>query len=154
MIVRKIHPQELDITVNLCNYYAQEAAIPDDDYDVNSVAETVRLYSTHNEYIWLNLYEGQRPVGLIAGCITNAPWNRKKLHGHIDLVFLLESHRSLDNFKQLINKFEEWAKEMQATTITAGDIGINVERTKKVYNHLGFKEGLWMSKELDNVWSS
>lgn len=154
MIVRQMQPHELDITANLCNYYAQEANIPDEEYDVSAVAETIRTYSSRGEYIWLNAYEGQRPIGLIAGCITKEPWSKTKFNGHIDLIYMLESHRTLDNFKQLVRAFEEWARTVGATKITAGDIGINVERTKKIYSHMGFTEGLWMSKELDNVWSS
>jgi GNAT superfamily N-acetyltransferase len=147
MIVRKMLPHEIDITVNLCRYYADEAEIAEQDYDENSVLETVRTYTIQHEYTWLNAFEGQRPVGLIAGCITKKPWN-KDLVAHIDLVFLLESHRNLANFKQLISAFEEWARTMQCKSITAGDIGINVDRTRKLYEHFGFTEALWMNKEI------
>lgn len=137
----------MDVTINLCGYYADEADIPSDEYDSDSVLETVRTYTIHPEYIWMNAFDGQRPVGLIAGCITKKPWN-SSLIAHIDLVFLLESHRTLANFKQLVDKFEEWAKMMQCTSITAGDIGINIDRTKKLYEHFGFSEALWMNKEI------
>lgn len=151
MIVRKMQPHEIDSTVILCRYYADEAGIADEEYDENAVLETIRDYSSHYEYFWFNAYEGQRPVGLIAGYVTKAPWSKTKLSAHIELVFLLESHRNLDNFKSLIKKVEEWARIVGAKEITAGDIGINPERTAKVYGHLDFKQGLWMEKELIDV---
>lgn len=154
MIVRRMQPSEIDVTVNLFGYYRDEAVerLPEinEEYDTDSVLETIRLYNSHNEYIWFNAYEGQRPIGLVAGCVTTVPWNRKILIGHIDMIFLLESHRSLDNFKELYTAVEQWAKMCGCTKLTAGDIGINPERTKKIYTHLGFTEGVWMTKELDD----
>ena len=149
MIVRKMLPQEIDITVNLCKYYKEEASIPDEEYFENDVVETIRLYSTKYEYCWLNAYEGQRPIGLVAGYICKAPWG-PTYHAHCELIFLLESHRNMENFKQLIKAFEEWARICGAKEMTAGDIGINVERTKRIFGALGFKEGCWMNKELDD----
>jgi hypothetical protein len=153
MIVRKMMAHEIDVTVNLFGYYRDEAveAMPHiaEDYDENHVLETIRTYSSHYEYCWLNAYEGQRPVGLVAGCITKAPWG-EVYTAHCDMIFLLESHRTIDNFRQLLGGFEEWARICGARDITAGDIGINVERTKKLFHHLGFQEGCWMSKELNN----
>jgi hypothetical protein len=32
--------------------------------------------------------------------------------------------------------------------LTAGDIGINFERSEKLWSHLGFTPECWMSKEL------
>lgn len=148
MIVRSIQPHEIDVTVNLCNYYKDEAGITDEEYDQNAVIDTIRTHTIHPEYIWLNAYEGQRPIGLIAGCITKAPWSNQIIYGHIELVFLIESHRNMDNFRELVSKFTEWAKTNKAVKITAGDIGINIERSKKIYEHLGFEQGLWMSKEI------
>jgi GNAT superfamily N-acetyltransferase len=148
MIVRSMLPQEIDATVILCGYYAQEANIGE-DYDENAVMETIRQHSIHNEYFWFNAYEGQRPVGLVAGAITQAPWSKTQFHVHIELIFLLESHRTFSNFKLLLDKVEEFARSVKATKITAGDIGIDIERTKKLYNHFDFKEGLWMSKEIN-----
>lgn len=147
MIVRNMLPQEIDATVILCGYYSSEANIGD-EYDENAVIETIRQHSIHPEYFWFNAYEGQRPVGLVAGCITRAPWSKKEFYVHIELIYLLDSHRSFSNFKQLLDKVEEFARSVNAKKITAGDIGIDIERTKKLYNHFGFTEGLWMSKEI------
>lgn len=158
MIVRQMQPSEIDITVNLFGYYRDEAiqTLPyiADEYDENSVIETIRLYSSHYEYCWFNAYEAQRPVGLIAGCMTGTPWNKNILNAHIDMIYMLESHRSLDNLNQLYSQFEAWAKVNGARKITAGDIGINPERTKKIYSHLGFVEHTWMIKELPDEFCS
>lgn len=144
-------PSEIDVTVNLCAYYGEEANLPDGEYDEDAVLETIKLYSSHYEYFWFNAYDGGRPVGIIAGCATKAPWSKTKLHTHIELIYLLESHRTMDNFRMLLSKAEEWARTIGATEITAGDIGINPERTQKLYSHFDFKPGVWMGKELINV---
>lgn len=152
MIARKMLPQEIDSTITLCEYYRDEAAqtLPeiDQDWDHNSVIETIKNYCSHYEYTWINLYEGTRPVGLIAGCITAQPWNLQKLNGHIDLIYVLESHRSLDSFRTLITEFTEWAKLCGCEKLTAGDIGIDPERTEALYKSHGFTKGVWMSKEI------
>jgi len=150
MIIKAVDATNIDATMVLCEYYREEADISDDDYDHNSVLETIKTRSIHPEYCWFNLYEGQRPVGFISGCLTQAPWNNKILYAHIELVFILESHRNLDNFKMLIDAFTKWAKQFKVVDITAGDIGINVDRTRKLYEHLGFTQGLWMIKEMIN----
>ena len=151
MIVRRMQPKELDITINLCNYYKEEAEIPDDEYDQDAVLETIKLYSTQYQYFWFNAFDNGRPVGLIAGCLTKAPWSKSKFYAHCDMIFLLESHRTLDNFRYLYKAFEEWARSVGACELTAGDLGINVERSEKVWSHFGFKQGLWMEKELTDV---
>jgi hypothetical protein len=50
----------------------------------------------------------------------------------------------------LIDAFTKWAEQFKVVDITAGDIGINYDRTRKLYEHLGFTQGLWMTKEIIN----
>jgi GNAT superfamily N-acetyltransferase len=154
MIVRKMNLAEFDSTMILFGYYRDEAilAIPriEEEYDENSVIETIRTYSSNIDYCWFNAYENSRPVGFIAGYASACPWNKKIIDANIAFIYLLESHRTMDNFRELMTKFEEWAKTIEASNITAGDIGINPERTQKLYEHFGFKSGVWMGKELIN----
>lgn len=151
MVVRQMQPNELDATYLLFNYYADEAAekVPGfaEAYDENSMVETIRLYATNYEYIWFNMYEGQRPVGFIGGFMSLCPWNKQLVLANIGFVYLLPSHRNMDNFKQLLKKFEEWAKTINAYQITAGDIGIDIERSRTLYEYFGFKPVLLMVKE-------
>jgi GNAT superfamily N-acetyltransferase len=154
MIVRRMQPQEFDVTVNLFNYYIDEAAqaLPEieEQYDSNSVIETIRLYNSHYEYVWFNAYEGTRVVGFIAGYASECPWNSEIIDANIAFIFMLDSHKNMDNFRQLMVKFEEWARTIKARNITAGDIGIDPQRTQKLYEHFDFKPGVWMNKELIN----
>lgn len=153
MIVRKLHPKEIDLTVNLFGQYFDEAVetIPKmaDEYDADAVLTTIRLYSSHWEYTWFNAVDGQRPVGFIAGAITPVPWHPTKVNAHIVFIYLLPSHRNMDNFRQLLKTFEEWARNVGAGDISASDIGINPERTQKLYEHFDFKTNVWMNKELN-----
>jgi GNAT superfamily N-acetyltransferase len=154
MIVRKMLPQEFDVTVNLFGYYRDEAieSMPKiaDEYDENSVIETIRTYASQWEYCWFNAYDNSRPVGFIAGYASACPWNKEKISANIAFIYLLDSHKNMSNFKLLLEKFEEWSRVIKASEITAGDIGINPERTRKLYEHFDFKPGVWMGKELIN----
>jgi GNAT superfamily N-acetyltransferase len=154
MIVRKMNPHEFDVTVNLFGYYRDDAIekMPRiaEQYDENSVIDTIRAFASKWDHCWFNAYEGARPIGFISGYASECPWNKDIVDANIAFIFLLESHRNLDNFRLLLNSFEEWAKIIKASSITAGDIGIDPERTEKLYSHFGFKRGVWMGKELIN----
>jgi hypothetical protein len=56
----------------------------------------------------------------------------------------------LGHLNKLIDAFTKWAEQFKVVDITAGDIGINIDRTRKLYEHLGFTQGLWMIKEMIN----
>jgi GNAT superfamily N-acetyltransferase len=150
-----MQPREFDMTVNLFGYYRDEAiqTMPKiaDEYDENSVIDTIKTFASKWDHIWLNAYDNQRPVGFIAGYASACPWNSNILDANIAFIYLLDSHKNMDNFRELLTQFEGWAKTIKAQNITAGDIGINPERTQKLYEHFGFKSGVWMGKELTNV---
>ena len=155
MIVRQMQPREFDMTVNLFGYYRDEAiqTMPKiaDEYDENSVIDTIKTFASKWDHIWLNAYDNTRPVGFIAGYASACPWNSNILDANIAFIYLLDSHKNMDNFRELLSQFEAWARTIKAQNITAGDIGINPERTQKLYEHFGFKPGVWMGKELTNV---
>jgi GNAT superfamily N-acetyltransferase len=150
-----MQPREFDMTVNLFGYYRDEAiqTMPKiaDEYDENSVIDTIKTFASKWDHIWLNAYDNQRPVGFIAGYASACPWNSNILDANIAFIYLLDSHRTMDHFRELMTGFEGWARTIKAQNITAGDIGINPERTQKLYEHFGFKPGVWMGKELTNV---
>lgn len=154
MIIRKMQAGELDSTITLFEYYRDEAiqSLPRirDEYDENSVVETIKNYASHWDHCWFNAYDNTRPVGFVAGYATECPWNKSIIEANIGFIYLLDSHKNMDNFRKLIQKFEEWAKMIKASSITAGDIGIDPERTEKLYSHFGFKSGVWMGKDLIN----
>jgi GNAT superfamily N-acetyltransferase len=154
MIVRKMNTHEFDDTVILFGYYRDEAIekMPkiEQQYDENSVIRTIRRYASDWQHCWFNAYQGSRPVGFIAGYISTCPWNDELITANIAFIYMHPSHRSLDNFRALLDEFEAWARLVQAQDITAGDIGIDPERTRTLYEHFGFKPGVWMGKELVN----
>ena len=149
-----MQPIEFDSTVNLFGYYRDEAveSMPEIEaqYDENSVIDTIRTFASKWDHCWFNAYDNQRPVGFIAGYASECPWNKSIIDANIAFIYLLDSHKSMDNFRLLLNQFEHWAKTIGAKSMTAGDIGINPERTRKLYEHFDFKPGVWMGKELIN----
>jgi GNAT superfamily N-acetyltransferase len=150
MIVRKPTPSEFDSTVMLFERYHEEAALTVKnitEYDENSVIETIRQFCSLYEYCWFNLFENSRPVGFVAAYVTQCPWNRQVAETHIAFIYIIESHRTMDNFRLLINQIEQFNRTIGGVAITAGDIGINPERTQRLFEHFDFKPGVWMGKE-------
>lgn len=143
-----MNPHEIDSVMLLAEYYRDEAEIPIEDYDENSIMAMIKHYASAPEYFLFLGLDGARPVGLIAGYLTPVPWNKKQANAHCNFLFLLKSHRTMDNFRLLYNNFEEWAKMRDARRLSAGDIGINFDRTEKIWSHFGFESGCWMNKEL------
>jgi GNAT superfamily N-acetyltransferase len=151
MIIRKIHPGEIDDLLSIIHQYADEAAesLPDiaDDIDDAVIVENIRKWSIQHTHNLLVGYEGERPVGFIAGCLVQMPWSKSQ-QASITFIFMTETHRSMDNFRQLLSAFEDWARQARATKIFSGDIGIDIERSRKLYEYLGFKEGLYVTKDV------
>jgi hypothetical protein len=154
MIVRKMMPIEFDVTVNLFHYYRDEAVekLPKigEQYDENSMVETIRYYASHYDHCWFNLYHNSRPVGFVAGYINTLPWNKNIVESNIAFMFIIDEHRNMDNFRLLMKEFEQWSFHIGATAINAGDIGIDPERTQRLYEYFDFKPGVWMGKEIIN----
>jgi GNAT superfamily N-acetyltransferase len=150
VIVRKLTPKEFDPVINLFHRYYDEAieSIPSmaEERDDNSIIDTIKYYSTHYDHCWFVALEGQRPVGFVAGFASEAPWNKDIIYANIAFIYLIESHRSLDNFRELMSTFKEWAGIIGAQKITAGDIGINPQKMQKIYEHFEFKPVLLMEQ--------
>mgnify|MGYP003649946029 CR=1 FL=1 len=151
MIVRKMFPEEIDNTATLVKYYYQEAAeaIPTlGEWDTNSVINTIRTRTINPNLNWLNLYDGGRPVGMISGSLGSAPWNEEILMGHIDLFYILKSHRNMDNFRSLVKGFEEWAAMVNTQLIYVSDMGVNESRTETLYKQLGYSGATSLVKRM------
>jgi len=153
MIVRTMRPEEIDLNVNLFRQYADEASETNPalgaQYDENSVIQSIRNRVIAPDACWFSLLDNARPVGFISASLTQAPWNFEILYAHIEMIYVLKEKRSMDAFRKLTTAIEEWALSMDATNITAGDIGIDPERSKRVYTSVGFTEGCFMTKEID-----
>lgn len=152
MIVRKLVPHDFDQVITLFRRYYDEAvmSIPSmaDERNENDIIDTVRYYSSNYDHCWYVALDGQRPVGFVAGFASEAPWNKKIIYANIAFIYLIESHRNLDNFRDLLDKFKEWSSVIDAQKITAGDIGINPEKMQKIYEHFGFTPVLFMENKL------
>lgn len=153
MIVRQMRPDEIDITVTLFRYYAQEAAEANarfgEEFDVNSVIKSIRARTVHPNTVWLNMYDQGRPVGFITGTVSQCPWNHEIMYANAEMFFILQSHRNMETFRDLVEAFEQWAAQFNAQHISASDMGINPERTRKVFEFLGFKNAVFLYKEIN-----
>ena len=154
MIIQRLKPIDFDATIDLFDQYYAEAveSIPsmEDDYDSESIINFVRTYASHWHHAWFVAFEtSTRPIGFVAGTIVNEPWNETIVNANIDMIYLDPEHRSMDNFRRLVDHFTSWASSVGARRITAGDIGINPERTEKIYKHLGFEPACFLVKAVE-----
>ena len=154
MIVEKLKPVDFDAVIDLFDQYYAEAvtSIPtmEQDYDAESVINFVRTYASHWQHAWFVAFEySSRPCGFVAGSLINEPWNENITNANIDMIYLAPEQRNMDNFRRLVDHFTTWATTAGARRITAGDIGINPERTEKIYQHLGFEPACFLVKAIE-----
>ena len=140
---------ELDATFLLFNsYYKDEINELNPalfaDYDENSMVDTIRNHSISYEMIWMNAYEGQRPVGFIGGFISACPWNKELVWANISYIYLLPSHRNKTNLTLLLEEFYAWAKLIKAVRIISSDNEIFAES----FEQLEYTSEKLMTKEL------
>lgn len=140
MIVRMMHPEEMDNTITLMKYYYQEATESVDigEWDTNSMIESIRQRTINPGQAWLNLMDGTRPVGMISGGISTAPWNDSIVMATIEMFYVLQSHRNMESFRAIVKAFEEFATQCGATSIYVSDMGMNESRTSTLYSQLGY----------------
>lgn len=138
MIIRRMQPDEIDSVVVLFDYYRNAALIEDENYREEKVIETIRTYSINWNLFFNVAYEGGRPVGLVGGFVSEDPIEGSRC-ANIQFCYLVDSHHSKENYAQLISTFEEWAREVKATSIKALDIGYKPDRLKYFYETCGFK---------------
>lgn len=151
LIIKKLSPQDFDYTVTLFERYFTEASdvIPNmsEQWDESSVISTIKQFATLWDHCWFNCYVGGRPVGFIAGYASESPWNKNIITANIAFVYLTEDQRNMDNFRTMMQEFGSWANLVEAQQITGGDIGINSDRMRKLYEHFGFEPVLLMAKD-------
>jgi GNAT superfamily N-acetyltransferase len=146
MIIRRPRADELDNILIVMEYYRDEANLPDGEYDSNEMTKTVREFLIDPAHAWFCMYEQQRMVGIVAGYLCPIPWSRK-ITANVQFLYVLPSHRNLASAVKLLKEFETWAWNQGAVKITAGDIGIDVERTQTFYEHCGYRvQGITLDK--------
>jgi hypothetical protein len=128
---------ELDSVITLFNYYKDEAGIEDEKYSENKVLATVKEYNIRPNLFFRIALNGQRPVGLIGGFLSEDPVDTE-LVATIQFCYLIPEWNDLVNYQQLIGVFSDWARQCKATHIRAIDIGTRINRLDSVYDSLDF----------------
>ena len=137
MIIRPMEPNEIDLVVNLFNYYRAEADITEDRYDENKTLNTIREYCIRPNLFFHCAYNGRRPVGVIGGFLSEDPIDTERT-ATIQFNYLIPEFATVDNYGQLISVFEKWAQQFTVSQIRAIDIGQNSNRLNDVYDQLDF----------------
>lgn len=136
MFIREMEPNELDSVITLFGYYREAADIPEDKYDENRVRHTLREYSIRTQLFLRIALNGQRPVGVIGGFLSEDPVDTD-FTANIQFCYLLPEFTS--GYPELIQEFITWATACKVTAVRAIDIGNNYERLRDVYESLDFE---------------
>jgi hypothetical protein len=137
MIIRAMQPQEIDSVIILFDYYRESALIDDDHYDENRVIQTVREYCIRPNLFFRIALNGQRPIGIVGGFLSEDPIDTE-VTATIQFLYLIPEYATIENYDQMINEFESWAEQFSVTAIRAIDIGNNPNRLSDVYAELEF----------------
>lgn len=128
---------EVDLVINLFNYYREEAEISEERYDENRVLQTVREYCIRPNLFFRVAFNGLRPVGLIGGFLSEDPIESDTT-ATIQFNYLIPEFNSVENYAEMIAEFQKWAKQFNVQQMRALDIGNNLTRLNDVYDILGF----------------
>lgn len=137
MIIRPMEPNEIDLVVNLFNYYRDEAGISEDHYDEGKTLNTIREYCIRPNLFFHCAYNGRRPIGVIGGFLSEDPIDTERT-ATIQFNYLIPEFATVDNYGQLIEIFQKWAEQFKVSQIRAIDIGQKPNRLIDVYNALEF----------------
>jgi GNAT superfamily N-acetyltransferase len=139
--VRRPYTHELEATLILLEYQRDELDI--EDYDDSHVFDQVKTHMTKGTHWWLNAYAGTRPIGCIGGYIVQSNFSAEK-SALINYFYVLKSHRDQDIYRELLNGFVEWTREVDAVKIIAGNIDIDQDL---LYEGLGFhSKNVWIKE--------
>lgn len=137
MIIRPMETNEIDLVINLFNYYRDEAGIPDDRYDENKTVKTIREYCIRPNLFFHVAFNGLRPVGIIGGFLSEDPVDTE-ITATIQFNYLIPEYATVENYGQMISIFQKWASQFNVEQIRAIDIGNNPNRLQEVYSELEF----------------
>jgi hypothetical protein len=137
MIIRPMQTNEIDLIINLFNYYRDEADIQEDRYSHDRVLHTIREYNIRPNLFFRVAYNGLRPVGIIGGFLSEDPVE-SQVTATIQFNYLIPEYATVENYAEIIGSFQAWAKQFKVTAIRAIDIGQNYNRLSDVYDTLGF----------------
>lgn len=149
MLVRDMETNELDVVINLFNYYKDDVRINDDNWNSDNLLKTIKEYCIRPHLYFKVAFQATRPVGVIGGFVAN-DIVESETTGTIQFLFLLPEYRTQEYYKTLVGGFEEWARDCGATKLRAIDIGYNLDRLNEVYDLLGYSPVRFslMTKEL------
>lgn len=135
--VKPMQPEQIDLVINLFNYYTQAADIDPQRLDRDRILITVREYNIRPNLFFRVAWSGQRPVGLVAAFLSQDPVEIEQT-ATIQFCYLLDEYADFDNYQQLLTAVQEWAKVNQCSAVRALDIGRHLEKIRWVYDQLEF----------------
>lgn len=137
MIIRPMNPEELDLVVNVFEYYRDDANISDEQWNLQRVVQTIKHYTITWGLFFRVAYDGQRPVGVIGGFLAEDPITGEG-GAAIQFCYLKPGYAELGNYRQLVDEFMTWAKSVHASSVKCLDIGNNPLRMSDIWEDLGF----------------
>ena len=106
MIIRPMETTEIDLVINLFNYYREEAGIPEERYDHDKVLKTIREYCIRPNLFFNVALNGRRPIGIIGGFLSEDPVDTE-ITATIQFNYLIPEFATVENYGQLIDIFQK-----------------------------------------------
>ena len=137
MLVRNLRPQDIDLLLVMMSYYRDEVNISDEDWDENSVIQSIKFYATNLELTCLVAVENSRIVGCLLASMKKEFYNNN-VSAAIQMLYLLPSHRQRENYQQLYNEFLNWTIGTKLEKILLIDIVDRTDRLDPISDMLDF----------------
>lgn len=146
MKIRKAKPEDLDALNELAyKFLAYESDNHDSSYDPDYARTDASALYVKNKIksldsLFLVAIENNEIVGFLAGTLHKRPKARKTVRpASLDELYVEEKFRNQGVGKEMISRFQDWAKKQGANKLKVGTFHKN-ERALHVYKDLGFKD--------------
>jgi hypothetical protein len=141
MLVRPLRPGDMELAMILMGYYQDELEL-NEVWDSDCAVSGVKHFASHSDCCCLIAVEGSRVVGILLGNAKQEFYN-KNLATAIQLLYLLPSHRTDENYQQLYGEFVNWSVKVNSKKIMLMDISDQTQRLHDIADVLGLDSQLF-----------
>lgn len=137
MLVRPLRPADIDNVMILMNYYRDHMEIADDEWDEDSVIQSIKMFASNQQCVALVALEGYKIIGLLLGSVKKEFHNKKYLAA-VQMFYFLPGHATNENYRQIYAEFKQWYELANADRVILLDITDNTDSLIGVKDLLDF----------------
>lgn len=142
MLVRPVQREDVVPLVEIGKVMHKESVYAHLDYDIEKLHQLGEGIAANPDSDWAAFTAiaatGER-IGMLVGYIAEHTFGRDKVAQDF-INFVLPERRGIMAGKAMIHMFEDWAKRKGVAEVYLGiTTGVEVERTAKLYERLGYE---------------